>query len=286
MTVSSSIRRSRGFTLLELVIAIGLVALLMGMIFSIATQNLRLANTVVEQQNEVSAQTAFFDLLGSQFASLPGNARMELVSEDSGAQYLSDLTIQNVPLTFTWGGTERVAKAVQISTERRRDGFLDIVLRYFDEEILEETTEVGDSSSTLGDAEPFAEIVLMEDVYIFEWEALDGRMMEWDYKWDYVGRLPLQLALTYVPDSLPGTDPIRHVFWITPKQDPSVLMRQLQQQGQGGGAATPGGNPAEGGEGAEGQPPSVTVPGVPGVSVRPGLPSGGPGGRGQGGGGR
>ncbi|MDB6079052.1 MAG: hypothetical protein JWO82_2799, partial [Akkermansiaceae bacterium] len=36
---------------------------------------------------------------------------------------------------------------------------------------------------------------------------------------------------------------IRQIFWITPKQDPEVMMRQLTQQArQGGGVVTPGGN--------------------------------------------
>ena len=247
-----SARKSGGFTLLELVIAIGLLALLISMVMAVATQNIALGNAVVTRQNEVSVQSAFFDLLNRQFSSLPGNARMELVSEDSGAQYLSDLTLQNVPTTFTWGGGERVARAVQLSTVRRRDGFLDVVLRYFEDPILEETSEVGEESLP-GDREPFAEVVLLEDVYIFEWEVLDGRTLEWGYEWDLEGRLPLQMKLTFVAD--PTADPITHVFWITPKQNPEVVMRQLQQTARSG-----GGNPRPGGP-PQVPPTDVEVPG-------------------------
>ena len=223
--------RRDGFTLLELVLAMLLMALLVGMIFNTASANLRLGAAVVETQNEQSEKNAFFELLGRRFSALPGNTRMELLSKDAGTHYISDLTLQNVPLAFTWGGTEKVAKAVQLSTVLRRDGYLDIVLRYYEEEILQDSDNPGADTSV----DPFAEVVLLEDVRTFEWRVLDGRTMEWQYDWDLVGRLPLQMELT-IAFGAQG-EAMRQIFWITPKQDPEVMMRQLQQQGggQGGG---------------------------------------------------
>ena len=227
--------RRHGFTVLELVLAMLVMALLMGMIFSTATANLQLSNTVVERQNEESVKTAFFELLNRRFSSLPGNTRMELKSNDAGNHYLSDLTLQNVPLAFSWGGAEKVAKAVQLSTVQKRDGYLDIVLRYYEDEILQDSTNANTATSIK--AEPFAEVVLLEGVRTFEWRVLDGRTMEWNYDWDLVGRLPLQMELTIAYGA--EGDFIRQVFWITPKQDPEVMMRQLQQSGGGGQQGNP-----------------------------------------------
>ncbi len=261
--------RRGGFTLLELVLAMLVMALLVGMIFASSTANIELSKTVIKKQNEESEKNAFFDLLSRRFGSLPGNARMELASNDSGSHYLSDLTLQNVPLAFTWGGADKVAKAVQISTVSRRDGYLDIVLRYYEDEILQDS----DNPQTNEDAEPFAEVVLLEDVRTFEWRVLDGRTMEWQYDWDLVGRLPLQMELTIAFGN--DGDFIRQIFWITPKQDPEVMMRQLQQQGGGAGQ---GGQPGQ-------QPIQIGGPDGPDGGAD-GPPRGGPGGgRGQGGGG-
>lgn len=263
-----------GFTLLETVISFALFALLIGMVMGLASQNIGLGRDVVDKQNEVSTQEAFIQFLGRQFSAIPGNARIELTSEDNGAQYLSDLTIQNVPLSFNWGSTERVAKAIQLSTERRRDGLLDIVIRYYEDEILEATEELGDISDSL-DNEPFAEVVLLEDVYAFEWQVLDGRTMEWQYDWDLVGRLPLQMELVYATNRDEVETPIRQIFWITPKQNPEVMMRQLQQQGgqSGGDPATPG----------DGQTPSIEIPASPSTgSGRTGNNSGSGSSRGAG----
>lgn len=266
-----SARPKSGFTLLELVIAVGLLAILVGMVFSTARTSLALGNRIVESQNEEMLHQAFFDLLDRRFAELPGNTRFDLKVNDSGSHYLSDLTLQNVPMSFTWGGETKIAKAVQLSTVKRRSGYLDIVLRYYDEEILEDSATSFKSSA----ANVPTEIVLLTDVAFFEWRALDGRSMEWQYDWDLQGRMPLQLELTMAIGA--KGEEIRRVFWLPPKMSPEVRMRSLGNNGNAP-AAGPGGATPPGGGG-------INVPGgginMPGGGGRPG---GGGGGR-QGGGG-
>jgi prepilin-type N-terminal cleavage/methylation domain-containing protein len=269
----SNPRRKSGFTLLELVLAIGLLAMLVGMVFGTARTSLALGNTVVQTQNEEMLQQAFMELLKQRFSSLPGNTRFDLKVEDAGTHYLSDLTLQNVPLSFTWGGQERVAKAVQLSTVKRRSGFLDIVLRYYEYEILEGSESVGGGVSML-DTAPFAEVVLLEDVAYFEWRVLDGRSMEWGYDWELQGRLPLQMELK-MKVGMHGED-ITHIFWVPPRQNPEILMRQvMQQQGQDEGLG--GAPPPPGGEGAP--DPGNGRPGGGRPGSGPGRPGGGAGGR-------
>ena len=241
-------RLRHGFTLLELVLALLVFAIVMIMVFRTQQASMLLGQTVVNTQNEEGERKAMFELLGKMFGTLPGNARMELASSDAGARYLSDLTLQNVPLAFTWGGTEKVAKAVKLSTVPRRDGFIDIVLYYYEEEILQDS----DNQQTNESLEPFAEVVLLEDVRLFEWEVLDGRTMEWAYDWDLVGRLPLQMKLTVAFGG--DGEVMNQIFWIPPKQDPEVMMRQLQQQQRGGGGG--GGGPQQPGGGID-----INVPG-------------------------
>ncbi len=247
MTITPN-KRKAGFTLLEVLLAVSLMVMLIGMVAIASKSTLSLGQTVVETQNQEMLHQAFFELLGKRFASLPGNTRFDLKVQDSGGQYISDLTLQNVPLSFTWGGQPRVAKAVQISTVRRRTGFLSIVLRYYENEILE------DSAATTGtsqlDTEPFAEIELLSDVAYFEWNILDGRSMEWQYDWDLQGRLPLQLELRMSFGAHSGE--IRHIFWISPKQNPEVVLRQNLQNQTGQGTTTTPGTGGSGGGGTGG----------------------------------
>ncbi len=248
--------RRSGFTLLEVVISLFLLTVIVGMVVGIARTSLILGKSVVESQNKEMEHMAFFELLSQRFSSLPGNTRFNLKVEDSGSHYISDLTLQNVPMSFTWGGQERTAKAVQISTVKRRSGYLDIVLRFYENEVLE------GSESTFGksalDNKPFAEIVLLQDVAFFEWRVLDGRSMEWQFDWDIQGRLPLQIELTMAIGA--KGEEIRQVFWVPPKQNPEVIMRQTMQGGGNGGQ--PGGPGGPGGNGTPGNP--VVIPLTPG----------------------
>jgi prepilin-type N-terminal cleavage/methylation domain-containing protein len=266
------IRKAPGFSLIELVIAVGVAAIVSGMVFGIARTSLALGNTIIATQNEEMEHHAFLEMMGRLFTSLPGNTRFDLQVQDSGSHYLTDLTLQNVPLAFTWGGEERIAKAVQLSTVRRRSGFLDIVLRYFENEILEGSESQFGQFST--DQRPFAEIILLTDVAYFEWRMLDGRSLEWQYDWEIQGRMPLQAELVMAIGA--KGEEIRQIFWIPPKQNPEVVMRQMQQGG-GDGQGQPG--VPGGGQGPDGGGAAVTIPTVPGG------PGGSRGGRGGGGGG-
>jgi type II secretory pathway pseudopilin PulG len=251
-----------GFTLLEVVLAVGLLAIITGMVFGIARTSLALGNTIIASQSTEMEQQAFFDLLGRRFSTMPANARLELRSKDSGAQHLSELTLQNVPLAFTWGGQDRIAKAVRLTTVKRRSGFLDIVLSYYEDEIIEEPDSA--SSGSITDAKPFAEIVLLSDVALFEWRVWDGRSEDWEYEWEIPGRLPLQLELTMAVGAK-GNE-MRHVFWIPPKLSPEMMMQQLIQ----GGAPNPG-NPGTGNnEGGDNSNDGNSSDG--GANPRPRLP--------------
>ncbi|RYD41814.1 MAG: prepilin-type N-terminal cleavage/methylation domain-containing protein [Verrucomicrobiaceae bacterium] len=207
-------RRQSGFTLIEMVVAMVLLGIIAGLVARTASSSLTLANNIVQTQNEEMLHQAFLELLARRFSALPPDTRFDLKVQDSGSHYLSDITLQNVPMGFTWGGQTRIAKAIQISTVKKRSGYLDIVLKYYENEILEGAESSFGSTAT--SKEPFAEIVLLTDVAYFEWRALDGRSMEWQYDWDLQGRLPLQLELVMAIGA--KGEEIRQVFWIPPKR--------------------------------------------------------------------
>ncbi|MGD7654423.1 MAG: PulJ/GspJ family protein [Verrucomicrobiales bacterium] len=224
-------RKDKGFTLLELVIAMGILAAVVSMVFGIARTSLQLGNTIVETQAEEMKHQAFFELLHNRFSSLPGNARLDIQVESSSPPYISQVTIEDVPLSFTWGGQELIAEAVKLSTVKRRSGYLDIVLSYYEEKILDSTDEDADSGS-LVDQEPFAEIILLRDVAYFEWRALDSTTLEWQYDWEISTRLPIQLELVMAIGA--QGEEIREIFWLPPKENPETVIEQMLQTGNSG----------------------------------------------------
>lgn len=258
--------RSRaGFTLIEVVIAIGLMLALVILCARLATANIQLANGINQQQSQNTMRESFFDMLKMQLSSLPGNTRMELRYTKGIQPYEYTLVLQNVPLAFTWGGVERIAKAVEICGVKRRDGFINVVMRYYENPILSDTENIADVQRE----DPFAEVILMEDLRFFEWRALDGRTGDWQLDWDLQGRMPLQLELVTAQGAY--GDEMKQIFWIVPKVSPATVIRGTGMNQQPGGA---GGGGAGGG---------IEVPG--GVVGPGGVPGGGSGGdRGPGGG--
>ncbi len=265
MNLSSIRRKPRsGFTLIEVVIALGLMSALIISCAFIATANIQLANGINKQQSENSLRESFFDMMKMQLTSLPGNTRMELIYTKGTQPFEYTLVLQNVPLAFTWGGVERIAKAVEIAGVKRRDGFINVVMRYYENPILSDTENIADARKE----EPFAEVILMEDLRFFEWRALDGRTMDWQLDWDLQGRLPLQLELVTAQGAY--GDEMKQIFWIVPKVSPSTVIRsnnQNQQQGSGQGGTGGGSGGTGGGSGGGG---SVVIPGGP---ITPGVPS-------------
>jgi type II secretory pathway pseudopilin PulG len=268
MKIHSQSRKSRGFTLIEVVIALGLMLALIILCARLATADIQLANGISRKQAENTLRESFFEMMKFQLGSLPGNTRMELKTSSGGQPYLYELTLQNVPLAFTWGGVEKVAKAVQIVGVKRRDGFINVVMRYYENEILNDQENL---VSAQGE-EPFAEVILMEEVRFFEWRALDGRTMEWQLDWDLQGRLPLQLELVTAQGAY--GDEMKQIFWIVPKVSPLTVIRSMGQgQPQTG---NPGGGIPEGGGGG-----GTVIPGggIPGGGGGPKGGGGGPGGK-------
>jgi len=254
--------RRRGFTLLEVIVALGLMGMLIGMVFRVARSSMQLSQSVVVEQAATMERNAFFNLLKNHFEQIPGNAIVRLESYDSRnggiSRQLFTLTFQNVPMSFNWGETPMTAEAIELATVEQRDGFVDIVLRFYDVKILE------DSASTVDeDAEPVAEITLIEDLWMCDCEVVDGRTLEYLTEWDNNGQLPLQVK--FYCRFEPTSDIVQQTFWVVPKQNPEVIFRQIMQQNPAG----PTGLPTDGGEGVD--KPVISVPG--GGVVRP--PNGG-----------
>ena len=104
---------------------------------------MQLSQIVVDEQNVTMERNAFFNLLRHHFEQIPGNAVVRLESNDSSSggvsRKLFTLTFQNVPMSFNWGDTPMTAEAIELATIEQRDGFVDVVLRFYDDEILQDS---------------------------------------------------------------------------------------------------------------------------------------------------
>ncbi|MGJ8724362.1 MAG: hypothetical protein ACSHYB_07385 [Roseibacillus sp.] len=241
-----------GYLLLEVVIAMGLAAVLLGGIFTIATGSLSLADKIVTEGRMQTRREAFLNFLGRNFEQLPGNAVIELQTRETSQRFLPTLTIENAPASFSFAGQPISAQAIVLTTVPVPSGGVNVVLEYYEESLLDSEEGFGDAGQ-----EPAGTIILYRDIWRFELRVLDIRTNEWISDWDIPSRLPLQVELNAVFD--PDGEEVVHYFWIPPKANPSSLMQGLNQQQNG--AANTGGS-GRGGQG-QGTPPTAT-PTTPG----------------------
>lgn len=217
----------RGFTLFELVLALAIGAMVLTSIFKIADGAVRSTTQMIEFQDEDITRDAFFSFLRNHFDSLPGNAVLDLMPTSNTEPYLSEMTFQNTPVSFNWGGVPISAEATRLITVPTITNGVDVVLEYYDEPILD---------STEGPAErgidPIASVTLLNDVRLFEWTVLDLRQYEqferdeWPFEWDRPNQLPDFIELTIVFRA--GENPVKRLFWIPTKANPQNTMNQLQ----------------------------------------------------------
>ena len=260
---TSHAEQSKGFTLFELVLAMLIAGLLLTAIFQMADGTVKSTHTMVEFQNEDIKREAFFNFLADHFERLPGNATFHLLSTSDSEPYLSEMTFQDAPSSFNWGGVPLSAEATRLVTVPSATGGVDVVLEYYDIAILDGEEEEAEDEN----ADPFASIVLLEDVRLFEWTVLDGRNYnttprdEWDYEWDSTTRRPnfVELLVKFSNDE----PEVKRLFYIPTKVSPLTTSRQLQNSASGarGGDQQQGGGPQQGGTPQQGGATNPTTGG-------------------------
>lgn len=212
-----------GYLLLEVVIAMGLAALLLGTMFGIAGGSLSLGNRIVSEGRMQTRREAFLNFLGRSFEQLPGNAIIELETRDTSQRFLPTMTIQNAPASFSFAELPVSAQSIVLTTVPVPSGGVNVVLEYYEEPLLDSGVNQGEQSQ-----EPSGSIILYRDIWRFEMRVMDVRTMEWISDWDIRGRLPLQIEVNAVFD--PEGEEVVHYFWIPPKANPASLVGELQQQ--------------------------------------------------------
>ncbi len=245
MNRTPTARRSpaaKAFTLIEVVIAMALIALLVGGVYSVARGAFRISNEVVRSQQHSMLIQSFIELCRRNFESMPGNAQVELVSEGGGNQFLTQLILTDYPLAFTWSGVAAGSKEVIMLTEPESRGSLRVKVQYLNEE------ESAERRAALDPGDLGVALELLSGVRVLQWRFYDVRTEEWETEWVDANRRPSLVELNL--EFYDGSDPVRSVFWIPTVANPQQVVQGAQagaaqgNPGAGAGAGVPGGGPA------------------------------------------
>lgn len=270
-TTAEPARRSRGFTLLEVILGLALIVLLIGGIYAIAAASLQMSNAVVENQAAEMHLHSFVNLLRRNIEGLPGNAKLRMEAPDTaGGVYHSEFVLEEYPLAFSWANVAAGSRVVILATEKDPLGGIRFRVRYLNEE---EAEAYGSGSLHADDG---ISLELLDGVKAVLWRFYDTQTEEWVEEWPNAAQRPSMIELNF--EFFDGSEATRAVFWIPVVADPAQIV-----QGAASGIGGAGGTPGNGAGVPGGGDAPLPGPGIGGGdSPRPGGGSD----RGRGGGGR
>lgn len=269
---------------MEIMLAVGLMGLLVGGIFSVQKGALQTSTAIAEKQAASMRLHSFCELVRHTFEQMPATARIQMQPSGGVGSEMQEIAFKDYPLAFSWPGSKAGYQSVILRMERSRTGTgLQVVLLYLDKEQTEAYEQ-----KQLDETKLAGRLTVYDGIRSLNWLFYKGSILdksaEGQEEWNdrQQGRpsfVDMYLELT------DGTEPEQLIFWIP------VVAQTQQGAGTIPGGGLPGGVPGGGAPGAVppgGGPPGVGPPGGGrgrGDGARGGG-RGGPGGGGPGGGGR
>ena len=228
-----------GFTLLELIVGIGLIGIVLTGVYKVASKSIELSENVLVRQHDNLHMHSFMGLLKRNIEDIPGNARinMEPVDPQSGV-VRSEIALVDYPLAFSWAGVSAGSKIVFIVSgpDKSLEGASQIEIRYLNQEEAEIYEEGQSLPDDLGMG-----IVLMNELKNVTWNFYDQNNKEWVDQWsaeDYPNQRP---SMVYMEISfLDESEPIQSYYWIPTVEDPATVARATQSGNTRGNSSSSG----------------------------------------------
>lgn len=247
MTRTRHSLRDSGFTLMEMVIAMGVLALLLAGIFGVAKSTMELSSDLAANQERSMMRQNLIDYLRRSFRGLPGSAEIRLANRSDGGTYIPSLTIVNGGNSFSPGEALPPETGLELTAEQRPGGYLRVLLRVLDDQ----QTLALRSGQNVRPSKNDTSLALMDRVSKFEWRFYDAQTQRWENLWRDARRPLMAEMIVQLDDG----QSMRAVFWIPPvipTQNPAVL------------TPTPGApNPNNPGNPNPPGPPTPSLPGNP-----------------------
>lgn len=196
----------RGFTLLEVVLSMGILALLAASVYAIASSSITASRTAMEQQLTLRRLDAFLRLTRGALLNLPGQATVSLeMARGRGGDPEPRLTLGNVQGVFglpSLGGGSLVLAAKPRADGTRTITMLRIPARATDRELEAALAAPG--------------IPLLPKVRKPRWSFFADD--NWKEEWPPGSPRPGMVRLQFEIDGMP--DPVEAIFYVPPVSAP------------------------------------------------------------------
>ncbi len=248
----------RGFTLLEIIIALSIFLIIIAGIFAISKGTMELSQDLTQTQERSMIRQNFIEFLRNSFRRLPGDGEVTLMVESQRGTYVPTISVFNGGDAFSPGPSLPPDSSAELFAQEVPGGYLRVGLR------LLPADETNGLRSGLKKRRPVAKddqvLPLIDKVGRFEWKFQDAATGKWENNWKGPAR-PLFAELIFALDDGVVT---RSVFWIPP-----ITKRALTGGLQPTPSLGPDGKPLPPGVGPDGQPIPAGQIGVPGSTPTP-----------------
>lgn len=208
--------RSKAFTLMEMIIVLGITALVITAIYTITQGTLTLADDVHRAEARDTRKHAFATFCESLFTTLPATSTLNLKTTQSGGQYLNELELQNVPSPFD--GTPNFI--VKLYTQGLAGGGMRLLLSCQPMPNPNDVLKNKPANVTT--------VVLFEELLQCDWRLYVPATQQWVTVWAEENPTAAPMVFQHPPLvelvlEQPGEESLRQVFWIAPSQPLTLI---------------------------------------------------------------
>ena len=190
-------RNAGGYLLLEVLLALAILSIIVGLVFRIIQTTSRVTSNVQFLQGQQEHSDGIYELLRKDIESLPLNAEFQTKRTKDDFQLIFDETSFNL----SWKGNQSGFGTVILAVQNQADGRFSLV-----------ATEIPEPSVTDPDTPPPPRIVtnLISGLVRCDWRFFDQTAGRWVTDWTNSATKPSLLECTFQVSGQPT--PVRAVF--------------------------------------------------------------------------
>lgn len=197
----------KGFTLLEVILAISILAIMISVIFSVTTSSVQLSKNIVHIQSHSRHQAAFNSYIKQLLANLPSDTQITL--EENELKYQT-LTIENPNTEFPAQGRQHLAKQLWLAIGTDINGLANLS--------LEASNQIEDEAS---DRDPiYFQTELINSLSSIRWEFYQASRDEWSTEWTPSMGRPSMVKFFYSHPDI--EEEYMHYFWVPNRKQPTL----------------------------------------------------------------
>ena len=201
-------KRSRGFTLFEMVVVVAIFTLLAGGIYATVNAAVRATVTLTEENLQTQRLNAFVGLLRKTLHNLPATALFSGGVRTESGDGIAEIVLRDAPGVFAWGIGGPSSGTALLASRPRLGGGREISLMLLPGSLSE--MERRDA------LERGAWLRLLPDLRAVQWRFYDETQQDWVEEWLEGNRPPLvELNLQLLGEEIPR----KFVFWVPPVKE-------------------------------------------------------------------